>query len=338
MTGPVTIVGGGAWGTALAVHLGSLGREVVLWMREEDLVLRVQERRDNPVYLPGVEIPRAVRATADLGEAQEGTGPVLAVVPTPYARSVYRSMAEALDGSRTLVLGSKGIEEASLALPLDVAAEELGAPERLAVISGPSFALEVARGQAAALVAAAGRAEVAGRVQETLSGRGLRLYTNDDVVGVQVAGALKNVIAIAAGIVEGLGLGHNALAALVTRGIAEMRRLGVAMGGRAETFAGLAGLGDLVLTCTGSLSRNRAVGLALARGERLSDVLATTRHVAEGVRTCDSALGLARRHGVEMPIVEEVHRILHDAALPADAVRRLMARPLTGEFEAERRG
>ena len=337
VTGAVTIVGGGAWGTALAVHLGSLGRDVALWIREADVVRRVRERRDNPAFLPGVEIPAAVRATADLDEALAGDGPVIAVVPTPYARSVYRAMASRLTEGRVLVLGSKGIEEGSLALPLDVAAEELGGPHRLAVISGPSFALEVARGYACALVAASRDAEVAGRVQETLSGRGLRLYTNDDVVGVQVAGALKNVIAIAAGIVEGLGLGHNALAALVTRGLAEMRRLGVAMGGRADTFSGLAGLGDLVLTCTGSLSRNRAVGLALARGERLSDVEATTRHVAEGVRTCDSALGLARRHAVEMPIVEEVHRILHDAVLPAEAVRRLMARPLTGEFEGERR-
>lgn len=337
MTGPVTIVGGGAWGTALAVHLGTLGREVVLWMREEDLVLRLRARRDNPAYLPGVTIPPSVRATSDLLESLDGDGPVVAVVPTPFARAVYRQAAPAFDRDRILVVASKGIEEGSLALPLDVAAEELGGAERLAVISGPSFALEVARGQAAALVAAAASPEIAARVQETLSGRGLRLYTNDDVVGVQVAGALKNVIAIAAGMVEGIGLGHNALAALVTRGIAEIRRLGVAMGGRAETFAGLAGLGDLVLTCTGSLSRNRAVGLALARGERLSDFEATTRHVAEGVRTCDSALGLSRRHGVEMPIVEEVHRILHDDALPAEAVRRLMSRPLTGEFEAERR-
>jgi glycerol-3-phosphate dehydrogenase (NAD(P)+) len=333
----VTIVGGGAWGTALAVHLGSLGREVLLWMREEDLVARMRDRRDNPAYLPGVDVPASVRPTADLRETLGVPGPLIAVVPTPFARTVYRELASGLDRARPVVLGSKGIEEGTLALPFEVAAEELGGPDRIAVISGPSFAAEVATGRAAAIVAAAPNPDIAARVQESLSGRGLRLYTNDDVVGVQVAGALKNVIAIAAGVVEGLGLGHNALAALVTRGIAEMRRLGVAMGGRAETFSGLAGLGDLVLTCTGSLSRNRKVGLDLARGERIEDILATTRHVAEGVRTCDSALALARRHGVEMPIVEEVHRILHDAAVPADAVRRLMTRPLTGEFEAERR-
>lgn len=337
MTGSVTVVGGGAWGTALAVHLGSLGRDVLLWMREEDLVLRMRERRDNPAYLPGVDIPATVRPTADLHETLNVAGPLIAVVPTPYARDVYRALASGLDPSRAVVIGSKGIEASTLALPLEVAEQELGGPDRLAVISGPSFAAEVALGQAAAIVAAARQAEMAARVQGALSGRGLRLYTNDDVVGVQVAGALKNVIAIAAGVVEGLGLGHNALAALLTRGIAEIRRLGVVMGGRAETFAGLAGLGDLVLTCTGALSRNRRVGIALARGERIEDIQATTRHVAEGVRTCDSALALARRHGVEMPIVEEVHRILHDAAVPADAVRRLMTRPLTGEFEAERR-
>jgi glycerol-3-phosphate dehydrogenase (NAD(P)+) len=333
----VTIVGGGAWGTALAVHLGSLGREVLLWMREEDLVARMRERRDNPAFLPGVDMPASVRPTADLDETLRVPGTLIAVVPTPFARAVYRSLAPGLDPARPVVLGSKGIEEETLALPLEVAQQELGAPGRLAVISGPSFAAEVASGRATAIVAASRNAEIAARVQEELSGRGLRLYTNDDVVGVQVAGALKNVIAIAAGVVEGLGLGHNALSALVTRGIAEMRRLGVAMGGRAETFAGLAGLGDLVLTCTGGLSRNRKVGIALARGERIEDILSTTRHVAEGVRTCDSALALARRHAVEMPIVEEVHRILHDAAVPAEAVRRLMTRPLTGEFEAERR-
>ncbi|HEX6852548.1 MAG TPA: NAD(P)H-dependent glycerol-3-phosphate dehydrogenase [Candidatus Polarisedimenticolaceae bacterium] len=337
MTGPVTIVGGGAWGTALAVHLGLLGRDVLLWMRESDLVARMRERRDNPAYLPGFDVPASVRPTDDLAETLRVAGPLVLVVPTPFARAVYRSLAPGLDRGRPVVIASKGIEEETLALPTDVAEQELGAPERLAVISGPSFAAEVAGGRAAAIVAAAREAAIAARVQEALSGGGLRLYTNDDVVGVQVAGALKNVIAIAAGVVEGLGLGHNALAALVTRGIAEMRRLGVAMGGRAETFSGLAGLGDLVLTCTGSLSRNRQVGIALARGERIEDILATTRHVAEGVRTCESALALARRHGVEMPIVEEVHRILHDAAVPAEAVRRLMTRPLTGEFEAERR-
>lgn len=330
-TRPVAIIGGGAWGTALAVHLGRLRPEVRLWMREDDLVARLRERRDNPVFLPGVRIPETVRPTSRIGEALHGAGLVLCAVPTPFAREVYRAMRPELAARSSLVTACKGIEQGTAALPGDVLGAELGLERRLAVISGPSFAIEVARGQPTALVVASRDAAMAAEVQELLSDRSLRVYTNDDVTGVQLAGALKNVIAIAAGMVEGAGNGHNTMAALVTRGLAEISRLGVALGGRPETFSGLAGLGDLMLTCTGDLSRNRQLGQALGRGERLQDVLAHSPHVAEGVLTTRSARELARREGVAMPIVDEVHRILFEEGSPAEAIDRLMTRPLRPE-------
>jgi glycerol-3-phosphate dehydrogenase (NAD(P)+) len=230
-----------------------------------------------------------------------------------------------------VVVATKGIEETTLLLPTQVAGAILGDGTRIAAVSGPSFAEEVARGVPTAVVVAAEDLSLAEDVQARLSGQTLRLYTNTDVVGVQVAAALKNVVAIAAGIVDGLGFGHNTLAALITRGLVEMRRLGVAMGGAPETFSGLAGLGDLALTCTGGLSRNRHVGQALGRGERLDDIVASTRHVAEGVGTTRSARDLALRHGVEMPIVEEVYRMLYEDGSPREALGRLMARPLVAE-------
>jgi glycerol-3-phosphate dehydrogenase (NAD(P)+) len=331
----VGIIGGGAWGTALAIHLGSRGVPVGLWIREEELVVRMRRRRDNPVYLPGIEVPAAVVPTGALDEAVAEASIVVFAVPTAFARSTYEALRGILDADATVVVATKGIEEDTLLLPTQVAAATLAPGTPLAAVSGPSFAEEVARGVPTAVVVAAAEPSIAAAVQAWLSGETLRLYTSSDVIGVQIAAALKNVVAIAAGIVDGLGLGHNTGAALITRGLAEMRRLGVAVGAHAETFSGLSALGDLVLTCTGSLSRNRQVGQALGRGERLADVTARMRHIAEGVGTTRSAWHLATRHAVAMPIVEEVHRILYEDGDPAEAVRRLMTRPLGTEEPAE---
>lgn len=328
---PVAIVGGGAWGTALAVNLGRRGIPVRLWMYEDELVRRMLARRDNPVYLPGVEIPEAVVPTDEIATAVDGVALVLVAVPTPFARALYGRLRKSLSRRVPVVVATKGIEEDTLLLPTEVAAACLAPETPIAAMSGPSFAEEVAHGVPTAVVIAAADAGLAQTIQARLSGETLRLYTNPDVVGVQIAAALKNVVAIAAGIADALGFGHNTIAALITRGLAEIRRLGVARGATPETFSGLASLGDLVLTCTGGLSRNRQVGQAIGRGERLSDVVARMPHVAEGVRTARSARGLAERSGVQMPIVEEVYRILYEDGVPRDAVRRLMTRPLGSE-------
>ena len=331
---PVAIVGGGAWGTALAVNLGGRGVPVRLWMHEPDLVRRMLARRDNPVFLPGIEIPESVVPTDALAGAVAGASLVMFAVPTPFARALYGQLRPLIAARVPVVVATKGIEEETLLLPLEVAAAALAEDAPLAVISGPSFAEELARGVPTAVVIAAKDVAFARSVQDRLAGESLRLYTNTDVVGVQIAAALKNVVAIAAGIADGLGFGHNTVAALITRGLAEIRRLGVARGASPETFSGLASLGDLVLTCTGGLSRNRQVGQALGRGERLADVVARMSHVAEGVRTARSARSLALKAGVEMPIVEEIYRILDEDSPPREAVRRLMMRPLGSEDRA----
>lgn len=335
---PIAVVGGGAWGSALATHLGRQGHEARLWMREPDLVARMIARRDNPAYLPGVRIPDRVAPCEALGTAVDGAGMVITVVPSPFARGVYRELASHLAAAPPVVVATKGIEERTLALPLEVAREELGPSVALAILSGPSFAREVALGRPTALVVASEHPGLAARLQAVISSRELRVYTNQDPIGVQVAGGLKNVMAIAVGIGDSLGLGSNALAGLITRGLAEMSRLVLALGGEARTTSGLAGLGDLVLTCTGDLSRNRRVGQRLGRGERLEDVLAGSRAVAEGVKTARSARELARRSGVEMPIVEEVYRILYEEASVEEGLDRLLSRPLTSEEESLKEG
>lgn len=327
----VAIIGGGAWGTALAVHLGRGGTAVRLWMHEADLVERMRQRRDNPSYLPGVTIPPEVTPFSDLAPAVEGVPLVLTVVPSSFARAVYSRLAPHLDPTGAVLVATKGIEVDTLDLPLDVARQELGAEHSLAVISGPSFAREVAEGKPTAVVIAAEDQERARELQQIVSSRLLRVYTNRDPVGVQLSGALKNVMAIAVGIADSLGLGTNARAALITRGLAEMSRLVCARGGAAATASGLAGLGDLVLTCTGELSRNLRVGRRLGRGERLEDILTGARSVAEGVRTARSARDLALRVGVEMPIVNEVHRILYEDGSPHEGLGRLLSRPLKAE-------
>lgn len=326
----VAVVGAGAWGTALAVHLARNGRSVRLWVREPELAERLRTRRDNPLYLPGVSIPEGVAIHGVLSDAVRDVSHVVTAVPSQHARGVYCDAAPVLAADVPVVVCTKGIEEGSLALPLEVARDELG--ERpFAVLSGPSFASEVARGMPTAVVVACADVACAARLQDLIASRELRVYTNDDPTGVQLAGAIKNVIAIAVGVADTLGLGSSARAALITRGLAEVTRLVVAEGGNEATTAGLAGLGDLVLTCTGDLSRNLTFGRRLGRGERTADIVRASRSVAEGVRTARAARDLARGAGVDMPIVDEVCRIVAEESSAQECLERLLSRPLRAE-------
>jgi glycerol-3-phosphate dehydrogenase (NAD(P)+) len=326
----VAVVGGGAWGTALAAHLVRCGHPVALWCFEPDVAAEIRDLRTNEAHLPDVSLPGGIAATTDLGLALAGSEAVLLVVPSAVAREVCREVRARIAPGAPLVSAIKGIEIDTLRRMSEVAGEELpGHP--LAVLSGPSFAAEVAREQPTAVVVASRERALAEEMQRVVASRAFRAYSSDDVVGVELAGALKNVIAIAAGIVDGLGHGHNTVAALITRGLAEITRLAVALGGRPDTLAGLAGLGDLVLTCTGGLSRNRQVGQALGRGRTLAEAVAETRLVAEGVRTTMAAAVLADRTGVEMPIVQQMKAVLYDGKPPRQAVDELMLRSLKRE-------
>ncbi|MDQ2668106.1 MAG: NAD(P)-dependent glycerol-3-phosphate dehydrogenase [Gemmatimonadota bacterium] len=327
------VLGGGAWGTALADILARNAHDVVLWALEPDVVTSVNGRHANDRFLSGFALAGNLRASSSLDEALDGSAIVCVATPAQHLRSVMRRSLAALGTTAIVCVASKGIEGETLALMSDVAAAE--APGRPVVaLSGPSFAAEVIARQPTAVVAASDDLEAAAAVQAAFSNGHLRIYTHDDVIGVELGGSLKNVIAIAAGLVEGVGLGFNSRAALITRGLAEMTRLGVAVGAQPATFAGLAGLGDLVLTCTGALSRNRAVGIAVGKGATLQAALAGKETVAEGVATTRSALALAVREGVEMPIVEMVHRILFDGHSARSAVAELMARELRPEQDA----
>jgi glycerol-3-phosphate dehydrogenase (NAD(P)+) len=329
----VAIIGAGSWGTALAVALAGLGHSVRLWAYESSVAECIRERRENPIFLPGIVLADSILPTNSLPEALNRAALVVSVMPSHVCRALYAQMADFLSGDTILVSATKGLEENRLMRMSEVILDVLG-PQvrpRLAVMSGPSFALEVARGDPTAVVVAAFDRNAARRVQEELSSRSLRLYTSEDVVGVELGGAVKNVIAIAAGVIDGLGLGHNPKAALITRGLAEMARLAVACGARSETLAGLAGMGDLVLTCTGTLSRNRSVGVELGKGRSPAEIVGTMRMVAEGVKTTYATLALARRYGIEMPITEQVHRILEGEVSPRDAIRELMERTLKTE-------
>jgi len=313
--------------------LGLCGTDVRLWARETDVVEHVNESHANPRFLAGATLSPAVRASNTMDEVLGDAELIVYAAPSHVLRAVARSGASAVPREAVLVVATKGIERETLALMTDIIAAEV--PGRAVVaLSGPSFALEVAHGQPTALVAASVDAMASERVQQTLSSGTLRVYTSDDVTGVELGGALKNVIAVATGIAEGLGLGLNSRAALITRGLAEMRRLGVAAGARGETFAGLTGMGDLVLTCTGALSRNRAVGIEIGKGKSLEAVLAGKESVAEGVVTTTSAVALAERHGVEMPIVSAVSRVLFGGWPPHDAIAELMGRELRPERDA----
>jgi glycerol-3-phosphate dehydrogenase (NAD(P)+) len=330
----IAVLGAGSWGTTLANHLAERGIAVRLWAFETEVVASIARSRENDIFLPGVRLHPALVACGTFAEALEGAEIALFVTPSHVARGVLRDARQHLPQFVPVVVASKGIETESLATMAEVFAEGLDAGgHRLAFLSGPSFAREVAAGLPTAVTVASRDGATALLVQETFSTETFRVYTTDDVVGVEIGGALKNVIAIAAGICDGLGLGHNARSALITRGLAEMTRLGVALGARATTFAGLAGLGDLVLTCTGDLSRNRSLGLALAAGRSLSDIQAGTRSVAEGVRTTAAAVKLAARAGVEMPIVAQVHRVLFDGVPPRAAIHTLMTRHLRDETD-----
>jgi glycerol-3-phosphate dehydrogenase (NAD(P)+) len=328
-----TVIGAGAWGTALANLLALNGHPVRLWAREPDVVESVRTRRENTLFLPGVALEPSLQATGDQAEALEGADLVLYAAPSEHLRRVARAGAALVPRDAVLAVATKGIEQGTLALMSDVVEQEIrGRP--VVAVSGPSFAAEVAVRQPTAIVAASLDAAAAHAVQQALSNTTFRVYTHDDLIGVELGGALKNVMAVATGILEGVGLGNNSRAALITRGLAEMTRLGVALGARASTFAGLAGIGDLVLTCTGALSRNRAVGLDIGRGQSLDQALAGKQTVAEGVVTTRSALALAQREGIEMPIATMVHRILFDGHPASRAVPELMARGLRSEQDA----
>ncbi|MCU0649906.1 MAG: NAD(P)-dependent glycerol-3-phosphate dehydrogenase [Gemmatimonadaceae bacterium] len=324
------VIGAGAWGTALADVLARNGHDVGLWAREDDVVATVNTTHENTRFLAGVPLHAGVVAHADMAHAVASAALVIFAAPSHVLRHVASDCAPHLARETVLAVATKGIERESLALMTDVVADAV-AHDDVVALSGPSFAMEVARRQPTALVAAARDRSHASLAQRLLSSPEFRVYTASDVVGVELGGALKNVMAVATGVVDGLGLGFNARAALITRGLAEMTRLGVALGAQAATFAGLAGLGDLVLTCTGALSRNRAVGLAIGEGQTLEQALAGKETVAEGVLNAQSAQALAARAGVEMPIVDATHRILFDGVAPRTAVAELMRRELRAE-------
>ncbi len=329
----LAIIGGGSWGTALSIILAPRFSRIRLWIYEKDLALRMSRLRENDIYLPGFQFASNVTVTTEFEEALESADVVLGAMPSHHARALYTEMLPYLRPSMLLVSASKGLEEGSLARMSEVIREVIGNRFKppVAALSGPTFAREVARGEPAAVVVASTDQSLARKIQQAFSGPTLRLYTNSDLAGVELGAALKNIIAIGAGVCHGLGLGNNTMAALITRGLAEITRLSVAMGARARTLAGLAGLGDLVLTCTGELSRNRTVGLKLARGHRLEEILASTHMVAEGVRTTYAAVELARKQAIEMPITQQMFEMLRHGKPPREAVRELMERSLKGE-------
>lgn len=329
----VTVLGAGSWGTALSVHLGRIGHDVRLWARDPQTVRDIRNRRANVVYLPDVLLPDGVTPTDSLEEATRDTDLIVSAIPSHGCRAVIRAVRPHLAPGAIVVSATKGLEAETMLRMSEVIAQEAGPGHPVAVLSGPSFALEVAQQRPTAVLIASHDAVAMDRVQAEFRGSYFRLYGSDDVVGVELCGALKNVIAIAAGLVEGSGLGQNALAALITRGLAEIARLTTAAGGRRETPAGLSGLGDLVLTCTGSLSRNRHVGVELARGRSLHDIVAGMKMVAEGVRTTGACLALAARHGVELPIATQMAEVLDGRIDVRAGLDALMLRRQRSESE-----
>ena len=325
----IAIVGAGSWGTALSIVLAPRFERIRLWAHETDLVDRMASTRINDVFLPDFRIPDNVDPVSDLGLALENAGIVVGVMPSRFARTVYSSMRPYLDAGMRFVTATKGLENRTLLRMSEVASEVIG--KKFAVLSGPTFAREVARGEPTAVVISSDDQELAVSIQREFSGPSFRLYTNDDPAGVEIGAALKNTIAIGAGICQGLGLGNNSIAALITRGLAEITRLAVAMGGRPRTLSGLAGLGDLVLTCTGDLSRNRNVGIELAKGRKLLEIVSSMTMIAEGVETTYAAVDLARKFNVDLPITEQMDAILRGGRSPREAIRDLMERTLKTE-------
>ena len=332
----IAVIGAGAWGTSLSDLLAEIGHEVTLWVLEEDLCARMKDSRENDVYLPGVSLHPTLRSTSDLAEAASaGQDLLLSVVPSQFLSRVWERLAPTVHEETLIVSATKGLDEKTLSLPTELIANMLkkrGAIRPVVSLSGPTFARELAERKPTAIVAASLDESAALRVQAAFSALCMRVYTGEDPIGTQIGGALKNVIALAAGVADGMGLGYNTRAALIVRGLAEMSRLGTAMGGRADTLAGLAGMGDLVLTCTGDLSRNRTVGLRLGGGEKLSDILGSMKAVAEGVATAPVAVALAKKFDVEMPIAAEVNAVLFEDKDPREALRELMSRPLKAEW------
>ena len=332
----IAVIGAGAWGTGLALVLGRKETHSVrLWANEPEVCESVTKRHVNERFLPDFTLPARVEATNDLKHALEGAEMVVSVMPSQHCRALFERMAPSLRPEMLFISCTKGLEETTLLRMSEVVTDVLKSRHftpRVGALSGPSFAKEVARGDPTAVTIASTDSELARTVQQTFNDSRFRVYTNDDVIGVELGGALKNIIAIAAGVSDGLGLGHNSAAALITRGLAEIARLAIACGGRMETMAGLAGLGDLVLTCTGDLSRNRTVGMELGRGRKLSDIIAGMHGmVAEGVFTTKSAVALARKMGVEMPITEQMHAILENGKSPEQAIDELMTRAAKSE-------
>jgi glycerol-3-phosphate dehydrogenase (NAD(P)+) len=329
----VAVLGAGSWGTALAVHLGLIGHDVRLWARDAALADEMNTRRANAVYLPDITLPRNVSVTSSIESVLRGTDVVVVAIPSHGCRAVMKSAAPHLTPRAVIVSAMKGLEADTLLRMSEVVTQEAGADHPVVVLSGPSFAVEVSQRLPTAVLAASPDSAATELVQAEFRSPYFRLYGSDDVVGVEIGGALKNVIAIAAGVVEGLGLGHNALAALVTRGLAELTRLACAAGGRRETLAGLSGLGDLVLTCTGQLSRNRHVGVELARGRPLSEILAGMKMIAEGVRTTGAALALGERYHVELPIATQMNEVMAGRTDVRSAIEALMLRRQRAEHE-----
>ena len=329
----LAIIGAGSWGTALAMVLAPRFQRIRLWVYESDLAARMALSRENDVYLPGFQLADHVEVVNDLPTALEGADVVLSVMPSHLVRRLYQEMLPCLHESMLFVSATKGLENGSLLRTSEVIRQILSTrmDPQVAVISGPTFAREVARFEPTALVVASSDPGVADRVQAAFSGPAFRLYTSLDTIGVEIGGSIKNVVAIGAGVLHGMGLGHNPMAALITRGLAEMTRLAVAMGGQPLTLAGLAGLGDLVLTCNGELSRNRAVGVELARGRKLAEIVGSMKMVAEGIKTTNAAVDLAKRYSVEMPISEQMFQVINFGVSSRDAIQRLMERSLKGE-------
>jgi glycerol-3-phosphate dehydrogenase (NAD(P)+) len=329
----IAIIGAGSWGTALSIILAKAGHSVRLWVFEEELVAEINDNRRNSLYMEEFTVPPGVEASNCIEFCLREAEIVLTVVPSHHCRSVFARMLPHLKSSMVFVSAAKGLENHSLQRMSEVIQSVLlpAFSARLAVVSGPSFAKEVARGDPTAMVVASQDREVAELVQREFSGPTLRFYTNSDVIGVELGGAVKNVIALAAGVCTGVGYGSNSMAALITRGLAEMTRLALACGGKRETLAGLTGMGDLVLTCTGGLSRNRSVGIQLGQGRKLADIVKNMRMVAEGILTTRATLQLARRHHLEMPITEQMDLVLHQDKSPLEAIRDLMDRRLKDE-------
>ncbi len=327
------MIGAGSWGTALSFALSGLGHRIGLWAYEEEVAEDIRKHFENRLFLPGTKLSKGIVPTTSLAEALEGAEYVLTVMPSHVCRSLYERMLPHLRSEMILVSATKGLETGSLMRMSEVigSVTEPHFFPRLTVLSGPSFAQEVAYGDPTAIVVASQDYDAAQAVQAAFSSNTLRLYTSSDVIGVEIGGAVKNVIAIAAGVIEGLGLGHNPKAALITRGLAEITRLACACGAKSETLAGLTGMGDLVLTCTGNLSRNRSVGVQLGKGRKLAEIIASTRTVAEGVKTTGATVALASMYEIEMPITQQVHRILQGQVDPRDAIRELMERALKNE-------